>query len=208
MFGCEVGTGSDRGSELSAVSLLGGDAVRGAHLTPTFALRGGLRGAHLRLLDHNAGRPQAGQTAVRTAAGAGLPGVPVDATRLDRPGHERVACGKQIPVGGNLDLSVLGIPRALPRVIHVEMLSHQLELGRSVAVSHDEGCLLRVQSRRLCGPPCRNNGVRDQGVASRAWRPAPFRSVPFATGTSRYIPGPWDDPGWRPLAVCLVEMDG
>src|SRR5207302_7853984 len=138
-YGCEVETGWHRGSELSAASLPGGGAARGAHLTPTVALRGGLRGAHLRLLDHNAGRPQAGQTAVRTAAGAGLPGVPVDAPRLDRPGHERIARGKEVPVGGNLDLSVLGIPRALPGVIHVEVLSNQFDLGRSVAVSHDRG---------------------------------------------------------------------
>jgi hypothetical protein len=79
---------------------------------------------------------------VRGADGAGDADLAVARTAsrrppLDGPGQEGIARGQELPVSWDLDISVLGIPRAILGCVDVEMLScESLGIERGFRVVH------------------------------------------------------------------------
>ena len=51
-----------------------------------------------------------------------LPRQPVCTCGLDGPGHEGIAGGQELPVGRDLDVTMLGIPLTILGRVDVEML--------------------------------------------------------------------------------------
>jgi hypothetical protein len=62
--------------------------------------------------------------------------------------------GRKPPDVGNLDAAVLGVPRAGPGVVHVQMLLGQVHLGHPVQYVADRG-LVEGRPARRGGDPMR-----------------------------------------------------
>ncbi len=68
-----------------------------------------------------------------------LPRQPVGARCLDGPGQEGIARGQELPVSRDLDISVLGVPRAILGCVDVEMLvCESYGIGRGFRIVHTQ----------------------------------------------------------------------
>ena len=115
---------------MSLVSGLSAPPVRLALLALTGAALLGGHGGRSGSLDRAPRRPQPNQTAVRTLPRARLPRHPVDAGRLDCAGDEGVSGGKELPVLGDVDVSMVRVPGPVAGVVDVEVLCAKVLVGR------------------------------------------------------------------------------
>ena len=70
---------------------------------------------------------------------ARLPGYPVGTRCLDSPCQEGITRRQELPAGGDLDVSMLGIPLSFLGRVDVEMLAcENLRIERSLGIVHTE----------------------------------------------------------------------
>jgi hypothetical protein len=117
---------------LSSLNTLGGPA-----LSRLLRLRLSCRNSVVRC-------PKSEESTMLAIPATRLPRQPVDARRFDCPGDEGIARGQELPIGRDLELSVVGVPRTVLGRIDVEMLRCQsFGIGRGLRVFHTEsfsGC--------------------------------------------------------------------
>ena len=123
--------------QFASISLFLALAGLGAEGTFGLSAFGSRFGAHLSVRNRLARCPQSEEPTVLAMPTSRLPRQPVGARCLDGPGQEGIARGQELPVSRDLDISMLGVPRAILGCVDVEMLDcESFGIGRGFRIVH------------------------------------------------------------------------